>query len=306
MRCTNCGAELKPGALFCTSCGAKAAPSQQQQQQKQGGYAQVPYPGKAAGTPCPVCGTTIPEGYAFCTGCGTPIGSAAHGSVEDRSAVCWSCGAAIRPDLRFCTNCGADQSDEASSEPTMYEAARPEKKRHTGLWITLICILLAAIAAVAVLFFTGALDDMLGIDSEQSESADDEDDDDDKDSDSSGEDAKNEDDKEEEGEEEEPEESPAPSESPEPEPDYLLPDSATRYLTEADLESLTWRELCLARNEIFARHGRRFQTPEIASYFESKDWYEARYNEVTLSSIETANVNFIINYEKEHYGGSYY
>ena len=104
--------------------------------------------------------------------------------------------------------------------------------------------------------------------------------------------------------EEEPAAEPAASE--EPEPEYLIPDSSSRYLTDADLEGLSWRELCLARNEIFARHGRRFQTPEIASYFESKDWYEARYDEVTLSSIETTNVNFIINYEKEHYGGSYY
>ena len=92
----------------------------------------------------------------------------------------------------------------------------------------------------------------------------------------------------------------------EDEPDFLLPDSASRYLTEADLEDLTWRELCLARNEIFARHGRLFVTPEIAEYFNSKPWYEGQYDEVTLNSIETANVNFILSYENRHFGGSYY
>ena len=103
---------------------------------------------------------------------------------------------------------------------------------------------------------------------------------------------------------------PTPSPSPSPTPatggTYILPDSDSRMLTEADLENLGERELMLARNEIFARHGRIFKTPEIAAYFESKDWYDGRYSEVTLSSLETQNVNFIIAYENKHFGGSYY
>jgi hypothetical protein len=99
---------------------------------------------------------------------------------------------------------------------------------------------------------------------------------------------------------------PTPTPTPTPAPDYLLPESNSRYLTEADLKNLTWEQSCLARNEIFARHGRIFKTPEIAAYFESKDWYDGRYSEVTLSSLETQNVNFIIAYENKHFGGSYY
>lgn len=53
-------------------------------------------------------------------------------------------------------------------------------------------------------------------------------------------------------------------------PDYILPQSAQRRLTEDDLSGLTHEELCLARNEIYARHGRRFKNQNIASYFESK------------------------------------
>lgn len=300
MRCINCGAELKPGALFCTNCGAKAA--SQQQPQQQSGFAAAPRPGKSAGKTCPVCGKTVPAGYVFCTACGASL--SAPEPANDRTAVCWKCGAAIRPDLRFCTNCGADQQDDAAYEPP---APRP-KKRRTGLWITLICLLLAAIAAVAVLYFTGALDDMLGIDREQSDRYDDEDEEDEEDSDSDKKDetASEDEDKadEEAADEEEQEEEPAASE--EPEPEYLIPDSSTRYLTDADLEGLSWRELCLARNEIFARHGRIFKTPEIAAYFEGKDWYDGRYAEVTLSAMETANVNLIIAYENAHFGGSYY
>ena len=47
-------------------------------------------------------------------------------------------------------------------------------------------------------------------------------------------------------------------------------------------------------------------SPEIREYFEGKDWYSGQYSDVTLSALETANVNFIAQYEKDHFGGSYY
>lgn len=91
----------------------------------------------------------------------------------------------------------------------------------------------------------------------------------------------------------------------------LLPGSDIRYVTESDLASLTWEELCFARNEIFARHGRIFATDEIAQYFEQKAWYHGviqpeEFREDILNSIEKANIQFIIDYERQHYGGSYY
>ena len=96
--------------------------------------------------------------------------------------------------------------------------------------------------------------------------------------------------------------------------DYLLPNSDTEYVTEEDLADLTWEECCLARNEIYARHGRIFLTPEIAAYFESKSWYEgtipgAEFDANTgayLSEIERRNVETIQAYEQAHWGGSYY
>lgn len=92
---------------------------------------------------------------------------------------------------------------------------------------------------------------------------------------------------------------------------YLLPESNSRRMTDADLSQLTHEELCFARNEIYARHGRKFDTPQVARYFEGKSWYNGtiasnQFNENTLSDVERANVNIIFDYEKSHYGGSYY
>lgn len=92
---------------------------------------------------------------------------------------------------------------------------------------------------------------------------------------------------------------------------YLLPESSSRRMTDADLSQLTHEELCFARNEIYARHGRIFDTPQVADYFESKSWYSGtipanRFNESVLTDIERANVDIIFAYERSHYGGSYY
>lgn len=96
--------------------------------------------------------------------------------------------------------------------------------------------------------------------------------------------------------------------------EYLLPDSAAQYLTKDDLRGLSWEECCFARNEIYARHGRIFATPQIRAYFEGRSWYagtiagadfdaNAAYY---LSDIERANVSLILEYEQETWGGSYY
>ena len=69
-----------------------------------------------------------------------------------------------------------------------------------------------------------------------------------------------------------------PTPLPDPSAEYLLPDSATRYLTEADLAGLSHEQLCFARNEIYARHGRIFKTPQLAASFNSKSWYHGTIN----------------------------
>lgn len=92
---------------------------------------------------------------------------------------------------------------------------------------------------------------------------------------------------------------------------YILPDSATRLLTQADVADLTWEQCCLARNEIFARHGRLFQTPQIAAYFEAQSWYHgtvpgASFDNNSLTPTERANADFLADYENATWGHSYY
>lgn len=87
--------------------------------------------------------------------------------------------------------------------------------------------------------------------------------------------------------------------------DYILPDSGTRKLTNSDLAGLDADELELARNEIYAREGRRFNTDYIQDYFDDKWWYVGTiepedFTEDMLNDVEKYNVNFIRNYEKNY------
>lgn len=80
---------------------------------------------------------------------------------------------------------------------------------------------------------------------------------------------------------------------------YIIPDSDTRYLERSlDLSGLSQYELRLARNEIYARHGRKFNDPSLQSYFNGKGWYapttEAdQFNESCLNAYEKANLALI-------------
>lgn len=80
--------------------------------------------------------------------------------------------------------------------------------------------------------------------------------------------------------------------------DYILPESDQRLLTEEDLANLTQEQLRYARNEIYARHGRKFTSLDLSCYFESKSWYvpsvEADdFSDECLSEIELKNLELI-------------
>lgn len=87
--------------------------------------------------------------------------------------------------------------------------------------------------------------------------------------------------------------------------DYILPNSDTKLLTDADVSGLSAYDLYLARNEIFARHGRIFENEDLKAYFESKDWYNGTISpqefdaDITsrLSEVEQANIEMIKKYE---------
>lgn len=59
--------------------------------------------------------------------------------------------------------------------------------------------------------------------------------------------------------------------------EYVIGDSDKKYLTQDDVRGLTLQEINYAKNEIYARHGRRFQSAELQNYFDSKSWYKGLY-----------------------------
>lgn len=83
---------------------------------------------------------------------------------------------------------------------------------------------------------------------------------------------------------------------------YILSTSDTIALTEVDLENRTPMELTYARNEIYARHGRVFLSNELNQYFLTKSWYTPNENfeDTSLSSVETANADFILQYQTDN------
>jgi hypothetical protein len=88
--------------------------------------------------------------------------------------------------------------------------------------------------------------------------------------------------------------------------EYVLPGSDSEYIDEAVIASLSAEELRLARNEIYARHGRIFQDETLAAYFGSKSWYVPLYEasafdalgDSILNEYEIANRDLIVAYEQ--------
>ena len=85
--------------------------------------------------------------------------------------------------------------------------------------------------------------------------------------------------------------------------DYIIADSNSRYVTTDDLDDLSKEELSRARNEIYARHGRKFKDEALQSYFDSKEWYNGtiapdQFTEGMLNNFEKKNAETILSYEK--------
>lgn len=90
---------------------------------------------------------------------------------------------------------------------------------------------------------------------------------------------------------------------------FVFDDSDSRILTERDVEGLPIHVVRLAINEIYARHGRIYETEDLSTYFSSQSWYNPQYKasefneEKLFNSVETTNVKFLSdwkdNLEKE-------
>lgn len=83
---------------------------------------------------------------------------------------------------------------------------------------------------------------------------------------------------------------------------FIFPNSSVHELEDYELVNLTNNELWIARNEIYARHGRTFQNEYLQSYFNSCSWYQAvegksEVADSELSEIERANLEKIVSAE---------
>lgn len=88
--------------------------------------------------------------------------------------------------------------------------------------------------------------------------------------------------------------------------DYVFADSDKRNLTRSDVDQLTLRGINYAKNELYARHGRKFKSKELRNFFESRDWYSGwlpaepdsdKIIEKDFNSYEKHNSDFLVEIE---------
>ena len=90
--------------------------------------------------------------------------------------------------------------------------------------------------------------------------------------------------------------------------EYIFPYSDTECLTAADVKGLSATEINLAKNELYARHGRIFDRQDLQQYFESCSWYYGEYtrteweqlgDDYFFNATEIKNRNLLVKYEKK-------
>lgn len=80
--------------------------------------------------------------------------------------------------------------------------------------------------------------------------------------------------------------------------EYILPDSDQRVYSEDELLYLSSDDIQMAINEIYARHGRKFDDKSIQEYFNSKSWYWGTvepddFSDSVLSDVEKRNLQIL-------------
>lgn len=80
--------------------------------------------------------------------------------------------------------------------------------------------------------------------------------------------------------------------------DYILPGSDRELVEWADVKGLTTEQVRLARNEIYARHGRGFKSQDLQAYFDARPWYEKTvepddFSESLLNDYEKRNIRYL-------------
>lgn len=79
----------------------------------------------------------------------------------------------------------------------------------------------------------------------------------------------------------------------------IMPYSSTARLSLADIKGFTNDQLCIAKNEIWARHGRKFDNNWLQNHFNQQSWYTPTTNPddflkvYTPTDIENDNAEFL-------------
>lgn len=84
--------------------------------------------------------------------------------------------------------------------------------------------------------------------------------------------------------------------------EYVFANSDSQYLTGNDFIGLTKEDCRIARNEIYARHGRTFSDEVLQAYFETCSWYYGwiapeEFDDNVLNDVERYNLELIQSYE---------
>jgi YARHG domain len=88
-----------------------------------------------------------------------------------------------------------------------------------------------------------------------------------------------------------------------PSSDFIFPQSADQPLSPADLAGLSVARIRIARNEIYARHGFIFRSPDLEQYFARYQWYRPAVSQISLSPVEQQNVALLQQAERARGGG---
>ncbi len=92
--------------------------------------------------------------------------------------------------------------------------------------------------------------------------------------------------------------------------EYIFPDMDTRDLTQDEVSKLSLQAVCYAKNELYARHGRKFLSQELKDYFNDKTWYEGTVDPDSFSpgvfnTYENDNLLLLVSAEEKLLPGGY-
>lgn len=266
---------------------------------------------------CKRCKNELPDNSRFCMACGAL-----------QPMVCPACQSESRPGSRVCSGCG-------KKLPVTYSGVTFYKRKKTPAQIAAMVLLVLGallVLTAAVMFLMGTInevteppaeEEITEVDNRMDEEeftviveepitkplkdpetaekpADEEETTEELPEETPGEEPEETSEEEtEEAPEEETEEQPEETKPSVSETEWFFPDSSERILTDADVAGLSKAELQIARNEIYARHGRKFNNPDLQAWFNSCSWYKGTiapgdFNEQAIfNETELANVYFL-------------